>query len=74
MTSANFLNIADPRYDGNPTCHVCGAVMVKRVVCDELPNLVHEPSVRQYAPFEPCKNQKFVDYKCLSCGTTTECT
>lgn len=29
MDTANYVAIHDPSLDGNPTCHVCGAIMTK---------------------------------------------
>jgi hypothetical protein len=64
MSTANFFNeMLTP--EDRPSCHVCGAKMVPRGICDcsEIP----------HAKMQPCPDWKLTFWRCLSCGTTTSC-
>jgi len=61
--NANYVNVVpeDDSLDG-PSCHVCGAIMVRMEKMENSDHSVLLPDMVKAA------------WKCLSCGTTTEAT
>jgi len=59
QSGANFVQVVDELTAGNPSCQVCGVVMIALCACGE-------------TPYSCACNQDFKvnSFKCLSCGAT----